>query len=449
MSFKIAGSKNSLIWKVQERLNEVKLLSLSRSGRSVEEMLANNDESEILTLKNICKTMDVTFEELQQKYQQKMIIEKLIRKKYPLKGPISCYTMVFDIPEILANLCKTIYFTFFRKISCQISRVLETYVKIKEDKGLYLLGLKRIFESTRNEEWVVVKIEELIIQRLMRRQEELAMIFNAENNAFLVNSFIYARLVDCNLNDANDILHNEPSFFYGDSIDLSLPKDMISPVSYIFAYDLLHRFKDNQEFLKIQKEQIREMKDQKSEEKLNEIKKVQKLNTLNWIDKKITSSLISVSAVSVNPTTLYWNDKDTQVVVDNLMNHSKLEGRKICSECFSDVTRSPCVDHPNSQKKGNSADLMVQYYYFALSRIKENWKKTKIPPYQEMNEQVLSWLNELMKQRLNRNITEDEIDQMIEGERREISLKIANAIGQKLDKAIYKKFKANLKKKRG
>ena len=447
MDFINADSKNSLLWKAEQRLNEIKLLSLSRSERSVEEILANFEESEIMVLKNICKALKIEFDDLRLLFQKKMIIEKLIRKKYPLKGPTSCYSMVFDIPEILANLCKTIYFTFFRKISCQFARVLETYVKIKEDKGLYLLGLKRIFESTANEEWVVVKIEELIIQRLMRRQEELAMIFNAENNAFLVNSFIYARLFDCNLSDANDVLHNEPSFFYGDSVGLRLPKDMISPVSYIFAYDLLYRFKDNREFLKIQKEQLQEMKNQKSIEKRDEIKKVQKLNTLNWIDKKITSSLMSVSAVSVNPTTLYWNEKDTQIVIDNLMIHSKLKDRKICAECNCDVSSSSCA-HPTSHKKANSVDLLAQYYHFALTRIKQNWAKTKVPTIQELSEEIHNWLNEIMHQRLNRNINKTDIDQMIEGERRGLSQKIAISIGQKLDKAIYKKFKANLKKKR-
>ncbi|WP_371802067.1 hypothetical protein [Candidatus Lokiarchaeum ossiferum] len=448
MDFLTADSQKSLIWKVEQKLNEIKLISLSRSERSVEEILNNFEESEILVLKNICRTLKIEFDDLRQLFQKKMIIEKIIRKKYPLKGPTSCYSMVFDIPEILANLCKTIYFTFFRKISCQFARVLETYVKIKEDKGLYLLGIKRIFESTANEEWVVIKIEELIIQRLMRRQEELAMIFNAENDAFLVNSFIYARLFDCNLSDANEILHNEPSFFYGDSIGLGLPKDMISPVSYIFAYDLLYRFKDNQEFLKIQKEQLKEMKNQKSTEKRDEIKKVQKLNTLNWIDKKITSSLMSVSAVSVNPTTLYWNEKDTQIVIDNLMIHSKLKDRKICSECNYDVSSSSC-EHPNSHRKANAIDLMAQYYHFALTRIKQNWEKTKVPTIQELTDNIHIWLNEIMFPRLNRNITENDIDQMIEGERRGLSQKIAIAIGQKLDKAIYKKFKANLKKKRG
>jgi len=322
---------------------------------------------------------------------------------------------------------------------------LESFVKSKEDKNLILLGLKRVMTLEGTDQWVLVKIEELIIERLMQRQKEFATIFNADNNAVLVNAFILARYLDIRLEDGEKILKEDPSPIYEDIIDISLPNDLISPISYIIALDLLNRMKESMEIKKLKYEQNVEAKTTKTEQKKQEVKRDQESSTLNFIEKKITSTIMVIRNGAINPAGLYWSEKDQKMAMDNIKMHSELKNRLICTECGEDVSQNSCSTHSNNKKTATVLDLFSQYYGFSLNRIKELWPTLKIPSYEEIHAEVLDWMNEIMKRRLRTDITDANADQIIEGERVQIAQKIAQAIGEYLDKAIYKKFKETLK----
>ncbi len=448
MAFMMVGKKENELQKVENKLNDLKNRGRFKSKLSGQELVLNPTPEGEKYIELACQMADVDFEYYKQLSKKKQIITDIIQKKYPLKGPYSCYSMVYELPEIYQNLSSHIYYKYIEKVCRHIARVLETYIKTKEDKGLYLLGLRRIFNSTEEEEWVVVNIEELIIQRLMDRQHELSIIFNAETDAYLVNSFILSRLLDCNLQTAMYMLKNEPSLIYRNVVELTLPKEMISPQSYIIAYDILTRFKDHQELLLIKKEQILETKKEKQIQYEKEVQKARTLTTLNWIDKKVTSSLISISAITTNPTKLYWSEKDQRITSENLKLHSELKNIKICSVCGIDLTNSPCLEHPGNEKEADLVDLFASFYAFALRRIKIHWSKIKIPTYEMISNEVLNWVVEISDKRLGKKILPNESINLLEGERLEISNKIASSIGNYLDKALYKKFKANIKNKK-
>ena len=111
------------------------------------------------------------------------------------------------------------------------------FLKVTNDKAIYLLALQKMFGTTESEEWVRIKLEELIIQRLIKRQEELVVVFNAMNQPFLVNGFIYARLTDISLKEGMEELREEVSPLYEDVAPLKLMPDLISPISYCIAYE--------------------------------------------------------------------------------------------------------------------------------------------------------------------------------------------------------------------
>ncbi len=448
MAFMKVGKKENDLYKVEDKLNELKNRGKFKSELSGLEIVLNPTPEGIKNIKLACQMADVDFEKYKQLCKKKQIITNIIQKKYPLKGPYSCYSMVYEIPEIYQNLSRHVYYKYIEKVCRHIARVLETYIKIKEDKGLYLLGFRRIFNSTEEEEWVVVNIEELIIQRIMDRQSELSIIFNAETDAYLVNSFILARLLDIDLKSAMKMLKNESSSVYKDVVELSLPKELISPRSYIIAYDILTRFKENQELLLIKKEQIFETKKEKKIQYEENIKKARTLTTLNWIDKKVTSSLISISAITTNPTKLYWNEKDQRITSENIKLHSELKNIKICLVCGKDLTNSRCLEHPGNEKEANPVDLFTSFYAFALSRIRLHWNKFKLPTYEIISNEVLNWVVEISEKRLGKKILPEESTSLLEGERLEISNNIASSIGIHLDKALYKKFKATMKNKK-
>ena len=263
-----------------------------------------------------------------------------------------------------------------------------------------------------------------------------------------MNSFILARLLDIDLKSAMNMLKNESSSVYKSAIELTLPKELISPRSYIIAYDILNRFKEHQELLLMKKEQIFESIQKKKIQYEKDVKEARTLTTLNWIDKKITSGLIAISATTTNPTKLYWNEKDQRITSDNLKMHSELKNIKICPVCGQDLTNSPCKEHPGNEKEANPVDLFSSFYAFALSRIKLNWSKFKIPTYELISNEVLNWVVETSEKRLGKRIIPEESTNLLEGERLEISNKIASSIGNYLDKALYKKFKANIKNRK-
>ena len=57
-------------------------------------------------------------------------------------------------------------------------------------------------------------------------------------------------------------------------------------------------------------------------------------------------------------------------------------------------------------------------------------------------------IDEAVHDRLQKTLTREESNQLIEGEERFVAEIIAKTIGKSLDKAIYKKFKTTLRKKK-
>ncbi|MBD3351499.1 MAG: hypothetical protein GF364_08425 [Candidatus Lokiarchaeota archaeon] len=390
--------------------------------KTLDDILSNHEKfGEILD--KIATDIDWDAEKLRKLYRKQYIIDQKIIKKNNI-STFSSLVLLHDHEEIVNNIAREIYFILFAKIARNISRILETYIEIKEDISLYLLGVKRINSlQNENDDWVAVKIEELMIQRIMNRQKELAIVFDAERKPFVVNGFILARFLDSSLSDCIETLKTEPSAVYFDVKPITLPENIISPISYCIAFDLLHRFKEKQENRLLHVESASKKEDLKSERKKKEIREAQQQNTFNWIDRKISSSIMRITSKGINPTTLYWSDKDNQVCADNMKLHSESGG---------DVT-----------------DLFTEFYYFALTRMKENWSKVKIPEKEKLREKVKDIINSVMAKRLKIAPEQINVDQInsdiIAGERIMVAEELAKMIGKKLDKILYKKFKKNRK----
>ncbi|MHA1776853.1 MAG: hypothetical protein DRO88_10115 [Promethearchaeia archaeon] len=434
--------------KIQKLVDEIHQKNQLKGTKSITKILQENDEFELGILQQACDFINIDLNYLKSIFLKKLIISSSIQPKFPLSGEIENYALLFDIDHINYQIAEDVFFNLFSNIIIQIARIYETYVKVKKDKSIILLGLKRIFDSTEEEDWIRVKIEELIIQRLMHRQEELTFIFDAQNDCFFVNAFILARFFDSTLQRELKSLSEEPAFFYSEVGQIPLKKALFSPHSYVIAYEILERFKSSRISIRKEREEILEKKKKKDKKKREKISSEQQLNTFNWIEKKITSALISVSAVSVNPTSIYWTEKDNRLSLESLLIHAKLTHRKICSECGKDTTTSLCEDHPSSSIDATPMDLVSQYYHFAISRIKELYPSMKYPKYAEIFKQVQEMMNQTMSARLNQQITRELSTSVLDGELRDVAAQIVKKIGKILDKAIYKKFKENLRKKR-
>ncbi len=348
--------------------------------------------------------------------------------------------------EILENLAKDVYFSLIGDVCRQLGRVLEMYLKIKDDKSKYLMALKRIFETETiaTEDWVAVKLEEIIIERLIKRQKELQSILGAFHDPYLVNGFILARLVDKSLKDSIQIFEKENSPIYGDAAAAKLPKEFLSPVSYVLGYDVLKRFENHERRRKMKVEEAFELKEEKQEKLKREMKEKQDISTFDWLERKISTSLMRVSSKGINPNQLYWTDKDTRMVADAVKHHSEMKNFKVCPKCGLELAnKEQCADGTPG-RVASVADLFSNFYLFALKKIQSLWPKMRVPEFEEVSKTIiLEDAMDILGARLGKNVRLEDIETILEGDRLELSQRLAKRIGKILDNAIYKKFREN------
>jgi len=346
--------------------------------------------------------------------RKKNVIDKVFLQDLNLRNYSQIIT-ILAFEDILNNLVKDIFYYVFSKILRQLSRIIELYLKITNDKALFLVALKKMYGTTESEQWIWVKLEELLIERIIKRQNELVIVFNAKNQPFLVNGFLLARMVNKSLKDGIWELKNEPSPIYEDVKPIKLRTDIISPISYCLAFDLIKRFESFEELRKLQVEQIIESKEKEKEEKRKKIREQQKENTLNWIERRITSSLMRINSPGINPNQLYWQEKDLKIATDNIKLHSELKGEPI--------------------------ELFCQFFHFAIEKIKSLTPELKLPNYEKLKNIVENITEQLLLKRIGHIPSNNDIKNMVDGERYEIARQLAIKIGKFLDKALYTKFK--------
>ena len=396
---------------------------------NIDDFLKNSDDfsefnlSEVLFLDNdelqgIWKSIEenngIKLNDLRDFARKKDVIDRVFLQSLQLKN-YSQLLLLLNFDDILNNLTKDIFYYLFSKIIRQISRIIELFLKITNDKALLLVALKKISGTTESEEWVRIKLEELVINRLLKRQKELVIVFNADNQPFLVNGFILARFTDLSLNEGLSELRENTSPIYEEIKPLKLKEDIISPVSYCIAYDLVKRFENFEELRKLKVEHIIEEKEKIKIEQKKKIREKQEVSTLNWIERRVTSSLMRINSPGINPNQLYWQEKDTKTATDNIKLHSELEG--------------------------NIIDLFSEYFQFAMEKIR-GFSDINIPNNEKIYSIVANIIEKELEKRLNHAPSQEEISNMLEGERFQIAKQIAIKIGKILDKALYSKFKS-------
>lgn len=352
--------------------------------------------------------------DLREFVRKKQIIDTIFFQGLHLNN-YSQIILIIDFEHILNNLVKDIFFYLLSKIFRQLGRIIESYDKISNDKTLFLLALKKMEGILETEEWVKIKLEELIIQRLIKRQKELVIVFDANNQVFLVNGFILSRMTDKPLKEKITDLREGASLVYEEIAPLKLKPDLISPVSYCMAYDLIKRFEKFEKARILKVENVLESEKKGKEEKRKLIREKQEESTLNWIERRITSSLMRINSSGINPNQLYWQDKDNKIATDNIKLHCEL--------------------------KGDKTDLFIEYFIFAIEKIKEFIPEMDLPEKDAVVSEIINIIEKVLEERMGHKPNFDEIQNMLDGERFEIAKRIALKIGSLLDKALYYKFK--------
>ncbi len=355
-----------------------------------------------------------TINDLREFVRKKQIIEKVFFHDLHLSN-YSQIILILNFEEYFNNIVKDIYLYILSKILRQYSRIIELYNKISNDKGLYLLAITKIKGTLDSEEWVNIKFEELIISRMMKRQEELVVVFNAQNQVFLVNGFILSRLEDKSLKQSISELKTQPSYIFSDVTPLSLKADIISPVSYCIAYDLVKRFENFNEKGKSKVIEGIEKVEKEKVEKMRIVREKQEENTFNWIERRITSALMGIGRPGINPNQFYWQDKDTKILAESIKIHN--------------------------ESGTNPMITFFEFYKESIDLIKKLEPKFKLPNEDKMHDDISQMIADVLIERVKHAPSLDEIKTMVDGERFEISKRMSIKIGKVLDKVLYFKFK--------
>ncbi|MFX0011297.1 MAG: hypothetical protein ACFE9R_13355 [Candidatus Hermodarchaeota archaeon] len=395
----------------------------TKAGDNIEFDLFNilsRNESEFSELWDILeKKTGFKINNLKEFIRKKQIIDKIFFQELKLSN-YSQILLLIDYEEIFTNLVTDLFYSVLAKVLRQLSRIIELYGIISNDKAIFSTALKRAVPSTEIEDWSQIKLEELSIKRLMKRQNELVVVFNAINQVFLVNGFILSRLTNKSLKEGVFELKNKDSYVYEGIVPLKLKADLVSPISYCIAYDLVKRFEKVEESEKYKVISTEAKKQKIEDDKKKEYHKIQQENPFNWIDRKITSTMMGINRPGMNPSQFYWEPKDTKIATEQIKIHSSLKDDPFTSFC--------------------------EFYNFAVEKIKSHIAGIKLPTQEEIEGEVSNFMIEAMSERLNHPHNLKEIKEMLEGERYDVANKTAEKIGTLLNKALYLKFKQKRKK---
>ena len=377
--------------------------------------LIHRNESEFQQIWQILeKELNLSINDLRELVRKKQIIDKIFFHDFNLKNYLQIITLI-DFDQFLNKITVDIFYYILSRIIRQLSRIIEVYAKISNDKTLFLSALRVTDTKESKETWGWIKLEELCINRLIKRQDELVIVLNANNQVFLVNGFILSRLTDNSLNGSIENLRNNTSYIYKDVAPLRLKADLISPVSYCIAYDLLKRFESYNEE-EAQKVKIIEQSQKNIDEKRKlELREKQEENTLNWVERKITSASIGINRPGINPNQFYWQEKDTKTATEFIKIHSELEGGTFKRLC--------------------------EFYEFCIEKIRTFVPNMTLPDISVIEKEISEISNSVLRDRLGAPLTEEDFNKAIDGERYEIGKQIIKKIGKLLNNALYYKFK--------
>ena len=377
--------------------------------------LIYRDESEFIDLWKILEEkLGCSINDIREFARKKQIIDKSFFQDMNLNN-YSQIIFILNFDEIIDNIVKDIYFYNLSKILRQLSRIIELYHKITNDKSLINEAIKKMEGTLQSEDWVNIKIEELIIERIMKRQNELVTVFNARNQVFIVNGFILSRFISKALNYCISELRNKPSLIYEGIKPLSLKADLISPISYCIAFDLIKRLEFFEESRKSSVKQIIKEEQKKEELKRIAIAEIQQKSTLNWIERRITSALMGISRKGINPNRFYWQEKDTKTCAENIKLHSERN-----------------EDYFNG---------FIDYFRFTINKTQDLLPDKVIYEITKIEDDVQSIIDNILGERIGHPPSSIEITKMLDGERYMISKQIAIKIGKILNDALYYKFK--------
>ncbi len=380
-------------------------------------------------LNEVCKRVNISPETLKSLIEKDKLLKQIF-KDSEIRD-IEQIRLSLKMDNILKEISREIFYTLITNFLRSISRIVEQYQKIKRDKEIFLIAINRIFDLKSSENWIKVKVEDLIINKIMDRQKEIVDLVE-NKDPFFINGFIWARLSDKTIKKALEELKKTNSPVYEDIKPLSLSFDNIPPISYATAYDMCIRIEKG-----LQTKRLESKKRKAKEEvmKTAETKQVFKdADTYGWLEKRINMSLMRIG--KIQPSQLYWKEEDSNKLSKIILLHTQVKrGQEICPECGENVNLEKCDIHgPCIPKKASLIDTLAKFYSFSVDKLKK-------VDFSSATNFVLQTASPILKKRLGHEPKIEEYEKLLEGEILELGKVLGEDIGKKLNKALYKTWR--------
>lgn len=268
--------------------------------------------------------------------------------------------------ETTVSIRLDIIWHFTTSILTNLTRVVESYIRSKQDLLRIKALLKSIYEDT--DQTLQYLREEILIDLASMRIYELK-ILHPELDATSICTWMHARLSSKDMMAARKDLENTPSPVFEGIVDKPLVMDSMEFDNYAIAYDIMQRFLKQERLEKLAKEEYA-FEAKERETKAIESKKVG-IDVLMYLHNKAATVFRAISRVGTKG--LEWTQSDTSKCSNLLSYYIKTNrGRQICSACGTVVKDGACPQHKKSFiKDANDIENLSIFIMRALFEIKD------------------------------------------------------------------------------
>ncbi len=268
--------------------------------------------------------------------------------------------------ETTASIKLDIIWHFTTSILTNLTRVVESYIRSKQDLLRIKALLKSIYEDT--DATLQYLREEILIDLASMRIYEMK-ILHPELDATNICTWMHARLSSKDMMAASSDLEKTPSPVFEGILDKPLDMESLEFDNYAIAFDIMQRFLKQERLEKLAKEEYAFEAKQK-EARAIESKKVG-IDVLMYLHNKAQTVFRAIGRVGTKG--LEWNQSDTTKCSNLLSYYVKTNrGRLICTACGSVVKDKTCPQHKTAFiKEANDTENLSIFIMNALFEIKD------------------------------------------------------------------------------
>jgi hypothetical protein len=268
--------------------------------------------------------------------------------------------------ETTESIRLDIIWHFTTSILTNLTRVVESYIRSKQDLLRIKALLKSIYEDT--DTTLQYLREEILIDLASMRVYELKIV-HPELDATSICTWMHARLSSKDMMAAGKDLENTPSPVFEGIIDKPLLMDNLEFDNYAIAYDVMQRFLKQERLEKLAKEEYA-FEAKEKEARAIESKRIG-IDVLMYLQNKAATVFRAISRVGTKG--LEWTQSDTSKCSNLLSYYIKSNrGRLICTACGTVAQEGTCAQHKKSFiKEANDIENLSIFIMSALFEIKD------------------------------------------------------------------------------